>query len=99
MGAAAAEWADTLSGLDNAALTHGFEKDAERGDDWPPSSTKFRAMSMPPKSDAPRTYLGSPPVRREFTAIESDRSREVAKREIAAMCEQYGVPLPEGFKS
>jgi hypothetical protein len=77
-------------------MADGFAKDAERGDDWPPSSTKFRAMCLPPRSDAPRTYLGSAPTRREFTAIESDRSKVVAKRELGKLCEHLGIDIDLG---
>lgn len=43
-GIAAAEWRGTLAGLDASQLRVGFEADALRGSDWPPSSTRFRAL-------------------------------------------------------
>lgn len=43
-GIAAAEWRGTLAGLTPSQIREGFEADAMRGDDWPPSSTKFRSM-------------------------------------------------------
>jgi hypothetical protein len=45
-GIAAAEWRGTLGGLTAAQLREGFEADAIRGDDWPPSSAKFRALCL-----------------------------------------------------
>lgn len=43
-GVVAAEWRDTLTGVTRDMLREGFDADAARGDDWPPSSTKFRAL-------------------------------------------------------
>lgn len=45
-GIAAAEWRDTLWGITPAQMREGFDADAVRGDDWPPSSSKFRAMCL-----------------------------------------------------
>lgn len=43
-GLAGAEWRETLTGVTREMLREGFRRDAVRGDDWPPSSTKFRAL-------------------------------------------------------
>lgn len=43
-GIAAAEWRETLAGLTAAQLREGFQADALRGDNWPPSSPQFRAL-------------------------------------------------------
>lgn len=43
-GIAAAEWRETLWGLTPDMLREGFEADAIRGSEWPPSSPKFRSM-------------------------------------------------------
>lgn len=43
-GIAAAEWRGTLSNVTAAQLRKGFEVDAARGSDWPPSSPRFLAM-------------------------------------------------------
>ena len=43
-GIAAAEWRSTLWGLTPEQLREGFEADAVRGSEWPPSSPKFRSM-------------------------------------------------------
>lgn len=43
-GIAGAEWRSTLSGVDRAGIEAGFRADRARGAEWPPSSTKFRAM-------------------------------------------------------
>ena len=45
-GIAAAEWRGTLAGLSAAQLREGFEADAVRGSDWPPSSARFRALCL-----------------------------------------------------
>ena len=45
-GIAAAEWRGTLAGLSAKQIRNGFEDDALRGSDWPPSSTRFRAMCL-----------------------------------------------------
>lgn len=93
VGAAAAEWAQTLAGLGNAALTAGFEADAERGDDWPPSSTKFRAMCVSkPDDGVVRTYV-SGHYHTIAPRIESDASRAAAKRELCALCEKLGIDV------
>lgn len=49
-GIAAAEWRETLAGLTAAQLREGFQADALRGDNWPPSSPQFRALcfGIPP---------------------------------------------------
>lgn len=93
VGAAAAEWATTLAGLDNAALTTGFSADAERGDDWPPSSTKFRALCLPQlDKGVVRTYT-SGHYHAAAPRIESDASRAAAKRELGALCEKLGIEI------
>jgi hypothetical protein len=43
-GIAAAEWRSTLAGMDADQIRKGFRADALRGEEWPPSSTRFRAM-------------------------------------------------------
>lgn len=43
-GLAGAEWRETLSGVSREMLREGFRCDASRGEEWPPSSTKFRAL-------------------------------------------------------
>ena len=50
-GAVAAEWRETLGPLTQAQLNAGFQTDAQRGADWPPSSGSFR-----------RACLGIPPL-------------------------------------
>jgi hypothetical protein len=45
-GIAAAEWRDTLAGLTAAQIREGFDADRSRGEQWPPSSTQFRAMCL-----------------------------------------------------
>jgi hypothetical protein len=45
-GIAAAEWRDTLWGITSTQMRAGFDEDAIRGAEWPPSSTKFRAMCL-----------------------------------------------------
>lgn len=45
-GIAAAEWRGTLAGLTGAQLREGFEADALRGNDWPPSSARFRSLCL-----------------------------------------------------
>ena len=45
-GIAAAEWRSTLWGLTAAQMREGFEADAIRGAEWPPSSAQFRALCM-----------------------------------------------------
>lgn len=45
-GIAAAEWRETLAGLNASQIREGFQADAMRGDHWPPSSPAFRAMCM-----------------------------------------------------
>lgn len=45
-GIAAVEWRETLAGLTPAQIREGFDADAVRGDDWPPSSPRFRALCM-----------------------------------------------------
>lgn len=94
VGAAAAEWATTLAGMDNAALTSGFVADADRGDDWPPSSTKFRALCRDTNAadNVVRPYVSghyhTAPLR-----IESDASRAAAKRELEALGKKLGISI------
>lgn len=45
-GIVAAEWRDTLKGITNEQLRAGFTEDAIRASDWPPTSTRFRAMCL-----------------------------------------------------
>lgn len=45
-GLAAAEWRSTLWGMTTAQMREGFEADAIRGAEWPPSSSQFRALCM-----------------------------------------------------
>jgi hypothetical protein len=45
-GIAAAEWRSTLRGLSRDQLRAGFDADALRGSEFPPSSTRFRAMCL-----------------------------------------------------
>jgi hypothetical protein len=45
-GIAAAEWRETLAGLTSAQLREGFDADRSRGAEWPPSSTRFRALCL-----------------------------------------------------
>ena len=90
-GLAGAEWRETIGTAEPAALKEAFRLDALRGDGWPPSSTLFAFLCRPEESDAPRTYLGSAPAKRQFTAIESERSRKVAHRELSKMCDQLGI--------
>jgi hypothetical protein len=45
-GIAAAEWRETLAGLTATQVREGFQADALRGDNWPPSSPAFRVMCM-----------------------------------------------------
>jgi len=92
IGAAAAEWAQTLARLDNAAITAGFAADADRGDDWPPSSAKFRAMCAKPTDDVVRTYV-SGHFHTPAPHIESGTSRATAKRELAALCKKLGIDI------
>lgn len=43
---AMAEWGETLAGLNRAQVEHGLHVDADRGAEWPPSSTQFRALCL-----------------------------------------------------
>lgn len=45
-GIVAAEWRDTLKGISLEQLRVGFAEDAIRTSDWPPTSTRFRAMCL-----------------------------------------------------
>ncbi len=45
-GIVAAEWRDTLKGITTEQLRAGFAEDAVRASDWPPTSTRFRAMCL-----------------------------------------------------
>jgi hypothetical protein len=45
-GIVAAEWRDTLKGITHEQLRAGFAEDAMRAADWPPTSTRFRAMCL-----------------------------------------------------
>jgi hypothetical protein len=45
-GFAGAEWRSTLRGLSRDQVRDGFATDLLRGADWPPSSTRFRAMCL-----------------------------------------------------
>lgn len=45
-GIVAAEWRDTLKGITVEQLRSGFAEDAVRASDWPPTSTRFRAMCL-----------------------------------------------------
>lgn len=45
-GIAAAEWRGTLAGMTVEQIRAGFAADAKRGEEWPPSSTRFRAMCL-----------------------------------------------------
>jgi hypothetical protein len=96
IGAAAAEWAQTLAGLDSATLTHGFAADAERGDDWPPSSAKFLAMcrngTANRADDVVRPYV-SGHYHTPAPRIESDAARATARRELGALCQKLGIDI------
>jgi len=59
-GLAGAEWRDTLAGVDRDMLRKGFTADALRGEDWPPSSPKFRALCFGVPSFAEVERLVSP---------------------------------------
>lgn len=97
VGAASAEWADTLASLTHAQLTHGFSVDALRGEDWPPSSTRFRAMCLPETSDAPRTWLGPQAAKVDRgNRIENERSKIAARETIMGLCRTFGVRFPDG---
>lgn len=88
-----AEWREAIADLTEDEIRSGFRADLDRGSDFPPSSAKLRVMCRPPQpvSDAPRTYLGTRPVKRELTALESERAREVADRELRSMCDRFGI--------
>lgn len=45
-GIAAAEWRGTLAGLTGDQMREGFDADAMRAAEWPPSSSKFRALCL-----------------------------------------------------
>lgn len=45
-GIAAAEWRDTLAGVSREQMRDGFAEDSLRASDWPPTSTRFRAMCL-----------------------------------------------------
>lgn len=45
-GIAAAEWRSTLAGMTPEQIREGFKVDSLRGEEWPPSSTRFRAMCL-----------------------------------------------------
>jgi hypothetical protein len=45
-GFAAAEWAETLAGIDTAQMLHGIAADKARASEWPPSSTGFLSMCL-----------------------------------------------------
>lgn len=40
------EWGETLSGLSRIQIARGFRLDADRADNWPPSSPLFAAMCL-----------------------------------------------------
>jgi hypothetical protein len=63
-GIAAAEWRSTLAGLTGTQLGAGFAADRARGSEWPPSSTKFRAMcfAIPSLPVVTRAVLGKEPA-------------------------------------
>ena len=43
---AAVEWRKTLAGLSPQQIREGLDADVLRGDDWPPSSARFRGMCL-----------------------------------------------------
>lgn len=95
-GLAGAEWAETVGAQTLGAVQSGFAADAERADDWPPSSSVFAALC---RGDAKRnradnvvrTYVsGSYYVPRE-RRIESEHSRAVADRNLAEICKKLGI--------
>jgi len=45
-GIAGAEWSETLAGLSLEQVGAGFTADRARGSEWPPSSTRFRALCL-----------------------------------------------------
>lgn len=90
-------WARGLIDVPPPRIAEGLQVCVRSSDPWPPTLPAFRAMCVPvePASDAPRTYLGSPAVRRHLTAIESERSRQTAMRELAKMCADFGIELAQ----
>lgn len=56
MAIAYAEWGETLAGLTRAQIQHGIAIDGRRCSEWPPSSTRFRAMCMDIPSFAALRY-------------------------------------------
>lgn len=87
----AAEWGSVIRDLNEDQIRRGFSVDLDRGSDFPPSGAKFRAMCLPPVSDAPRTYLGGPAPKRTLTAIESERAKTAADRELTGLCAKLGI--------
>jgi len=90
-GIASAEWSTQLAGLTVQQIREGIEADAFRGDDWPPSSTHFRAMCLGrtndddvPTSKRPGAAMYRPAAPRS-RRIESDASRAAADREMAKL--------------
>lgn len=87
------EWSEAIADLTEDEIRSGFRADLDRGSDFPPSSAKLRVMCRPRPvvSDAPRTNLSSAPIKRELTAVELERARVVADRELRAMCDRLGI--------
>lgn len=70
-GVVAAEWSSLLAGLGRAEIDRGFEMDAVRGSEWPPSGPSFLAMcrGIPSFAAVESELRDTKAVRTPFTAL------------------------------